>query len=188
MILDEYRRYVAERFGFRTWTRVLAAADRPSTQQYGLGDVYPDEELGLLAVRTAEVTKTPPAEVLRGFGESLVPEMLRIYSYLLDPKWDFSAFLLNMEPMLHAALKLHTPGAQPIKVQARRLGVDSVEVFYDSPLHAYAAIEGVIRGAAAEFGVTAEVSQPECALRGYQRCRFEVGVKARSDSRRSSPA
>lgn len=183
VILDEFRQYVAARFGFRAWTHALSAAGRPQTHHYELNQVYPDAELGLLATRTAEVTGTPPAAVLEGFGEALVPEMMRLYSYLVDPKWGYGDFLLHMEPILHAALALHTPGAQQTKVHARRLDPESIELTYDSPLRACAAVLGVIRGAAAEYGVEVEVSQEECVLRGDRHCRFDVGIPGGNSSR-----
>jgi heme-NO-binding protein len=180
VILDQYRQFVAARFGFRVWTRVLTEAGRSATQHYELSEVYPDEELGLLAVHTAKITAESPTDVLEGFGEAMVPEMLRIYSYLVDPKWTYAEFLLNMEPVLHQALRLHTPGAQPTKIHARRLGPQAVEVTYDSPLRACAAVLGVIRGAASEYGVGVDVSQDRCVLRGDPHCVFQVAIHARA--------
>jgi hypothetical protein len=178
VILDEFRQYVAVRFGFRAWTQVLTAAGRPAAHRYKLDEVYPDEELGLLAARTAQVTSQPLLEVLEGFGEALVPEMLRIYSYLVDPRWTYAEFLFHMEPVLHQALQLHTPGAEPTKLHTRQLGPQAVEVVYESPLRACAAVRGVIRGAAAEYGVAVDIAEDQCVLRGDPRCVFTIEIGA----------
>lgn len=177
VILDQFRQYVAAQFGFRTWTRVLREGQRPVTQHYELSETYPDDELGLLVARTAQVTGMPPAEVLEGFGASMVPEMLRIYSYMVEPDWTYTDFLLNMEPLLHQALELHSPGVQPTKVHARRLGPETVEVTYESPLRACSAVLGVLRGAAKEYGVAIEASQDRCVLRGDPSCVFTVRIQ-----------
>jgi hypothetical protein len=182
VILDQFRQYVAVRFGFRAWTKALAAAGRPMTHHYALDETYPDQEFGLLAVKTAEVTSTPLEDLLEGFGEGLVPEMLRLYSYLVDPGWDYGDFLLHMEPILQKVLELHSPQAEPVKLHARRTGPQTLEIVYDSPVRVCAAVEGVIRGAAHEYRVDVELKQVECTLRGDRQCTFEIAVPVSSSS------
>jgi len=174
VILDEMRLYVVQAFGEPTWSQVLERSGRPASHQYELDQAYPDQELGLLAMRAAEVTGKPIPEVLEGFGEAIVPDMFKYYSILVNPRWSFDDFLLGMEPVLHAALQLHTPGALPAKVNATRTGPGTVRVVYDSPLRACAAVRGVIRGAAAHYGVEIEITENECVLRGDPACVFTV--------------
>jgi hypothetical protein len=174
VILEEMRLYVVQEFGEPTWTRVLERSGRPAYHLYELDHAYPDQELGLLAKRTAEVTGKPIPEVLEGFGEAMVPDMFKYYSILVNPRWSFVDFLLGMEPVLHAALHLHAPGALPTKVQATRTGPDTVKVVYDSPLRACAAVRGVIRGAAAHYGVEIAITENYCVLRGDAACVFTV--------------
>jgi Haem-NO-binding len=179
VILDELRQYVAGRYGYRIWIETLKRSGHTPTQHYELDEVYPDDELALLARTAAEVTGTPAPVLLEGFGEALVPDMIRVYSFLIQPGWSYADFLLNMEPILVQALRLHTPGATQTKVHVRRLGQDSLEVVYESPLHACAAVEGVLIAAAREYGTIAEVVQTECVLRGDPRCLFTVHIEPR---------
>jgi Haem-NO-binding len=174
VILDEMRQFVAQRYGYRTWLETLKRSERGATHHYELDEDYPDEELGLLAGNAAAITGTPPLEFLEAFGKALVPDMMRVYAYLVDPKWGYCDFLLNMEPILHEALQLHTPGAQPTKVHASRVGPNVVQVTYTSPLRACAAVRGVIEGAAREYGVGVDLTEPECVLRGDPQCVFRV--------------
>jgi hypothetical protein len=174
VILDELRMYVTSTFGAPIWIEVLKASGRPAGQQYNLDTVYSDEELGLLAVHTAQVTGRPIPEVLEGFGEAMVPDMFLHYKILVNPRWSFVDFLLGMEAVLHAALRLHAPGAQPTKVVATRLGPETIRVVYDSPLRACAAVRGVINGAAAHYQVSIELTEDECVLRGDPACVFMV--------------
>jgi hypothetical protein len=79
-----------------------------------------------------------------------------------------------MEPLLHAALHLHTPGALPTKVHAVRDGPELVTIVYESPLRACAAVRGVIRGAAARYGTEVKVGDEKCVLRGDPTCVITV--------------
>lgn len=180
VILDEMRMYIAQQYGYRAWVETLKKAGREPTRQYSLDEVYPDEELGRLAASAAAVTGTPPVELLKGFGEAMVPDMMRVYSYLVEPDWSYIDFLMNMEPLLHKALQLHTAGALPAKVHAQRKAADAIRINYSSPLKACAAVEGVIVGAAKEYGVKANVVQSECVLRGNPECVFDVAIQPRA--------
>lgn len=180
VILDEMRTYIAQRYGYRAWLDTLKKAGKEPTQQYTLDEVYPDDELGRLAVSAAAVTQTPPLELMEGFGEALAPDMMRLYSYLIEPEWEYADFLLMMEPLLHKALQLHTSGTEPAKVHAVRQGPDAVRITYASPLRACAAVQGVILGAAKEYGASANVVQSECVLRGDPECVFEVTIQPKA--------
>jgi hypothetical protein len=79
-----------------------------------------------------------------------------------------------MEPLLHAALHLHAPDALPTKVQAARTGPGTVQIVYDSPLRACAAVRGVIQGAARHYHVEVEITEEQCVLRGDPACVITV--------------
>src|SRR5690348_15997243 len=101
VILDEMRQFVVQRYGFAAWMETLKRSGRRPTCRYRLDEVYPDQDLGMLAVKAAEVTGTPPLELLEAFGEALAPDMMRVYSYLIEPTWGYADFLLNMERVLN---------------------------------------------------------------------------------------
>jgi hypothetical protein len=174
VILEEMRLYVVNEFGEAAACQVLERSGRAANHQYDPDQAYPDQELGLLAMRTAEVTGKPIPEVLEGFGEAMVPDMFKYYSILVNPRWSFDDFLLGMEPVLHAAMQLHSPGALPAKLKATRTAPDTVRVVYDSPLRACAAVLGIIRGAATHYGVEVDITQNECVLRGDPVCVFTI--------------
>jgi hypothetical protein len=180
VILDEMRTFVAGRYGYRAWMETLKRSGHEPTYRYQLDGVYPDEELALLARSAAEVTATPPLELLKAFGEAMVPDLIRVYAYLVDADWTYADFLMHMEPLLHQAMQLHTPGAMPARIRATRAAPDAVNVIYDSPLRACAAVEGVILGAAREYGAKVEVTQEECQLRGAPQCVFSVLIRPNS--------
>jgi Haem-NO-binding len=174
VILDEMRMYVVDAFGAPTWSQVLTGSGRPADHNYLADQAYPDQELGMLAMHAAQITGKPLPDILEAFGEAMVPDMFKYYSILVNPRWSFIDFLLGMEPVLHAALHLHAPGALPTKVHATRTGPQTVRIVYDSPLRACAAVRGVIQGAAVHYGVEVEITQGQCVLRGDPACVFTV--------------
>ena len=174
VILDEMRMYVVGAYGDPAWAQVMKRSGRPANHEYAIDKAYPDQELGLLAMQTAEVAGKPIAEVLEGFGEAMVPDMFKYYSILANPRWSFIDFLLGMEQLLHSAMHLHAPDALPTKVHSTRTGPDTVKVVYDSPLRACSAVRGIIQGAALHYGVEVEISEEQCVLRGDPACVITV--------------
>jgi heme-NO-binding protein len=174
VILDEMRMYVVGAYGNPAWAEVVKRSGRPANHEYLSDKVYPDQELGLLAMQAAEVSGKPLADVLEGFGEALVPDMFKYYSILANPRWSFNDFLLGMEPLLHSALRLHAPEALPTKVHPARIGPGIVQIVYESPLRACAAVRGIIQGAAVHYGVEVEITEEKCALRGDPACVITV--------------
>ncbi len=170
VILDELRMYVVDAYGQPAWVQVLTGSGRPATHQYALDLAYPDAELGVLALRASEVTGKPVADVLEGFGKAMVPDMFKLYNILVNPRWSFIDFLLGMEPVLHSALRLHAPGAQPTKVHATRVGPQTVRIVYESPLRACSEVRGVILGAAEHYAVEFTITEEACVLRGDPAC------------------
>src|ERR1700694_487166 len=177
VILDEMRMYVVQEFGDPAWSEVMKRSGLPAEHQYGLGQAYPGEELGVLARWAAEWTGKPVADVLEGFGEAMVPDMFRFYKILVNPRWTLVDFLLGMEPLLHSALQLHAEGAPPTSVHATRTGPRTVTIVYDSPLRACSAGRGVTYGAAVHYGVEVELVEEKCALRGDPACVINVAIQ-----------
>jgi len=174
VILDEMRMYVVGAYGDPAWAEVMKRSGRPAGHEYLSDKVYPDQELGLLAMQAAEVAGMPLADVLEGFGEALVPVMFKYYSILANPRWSFIDFLLGMEPLLHSALHLHAPDALPTRVHATRTGLETVQIVYESPLRACSAVRGIIQGAALHYGVEVDVIEEKCVLRGDPACVITV--------------
>jgi hypothetical protein len=174
VIYDAMKDYIVATMGRPVWEQVLHRVGRPPTHEYNLDQVYPDAEMGLLAAHAAQLSGRPTNDLLEGFGEALVPMMFTYYGFLADPRWSYVDFLMNMEPLLHAALHLHTPGALPTKVHAVRDGPELVTIVYESPLRACAAVRGVIRGAAARYGTEVEIADEKCVLRGDPECVMTV--------------
>lgn len=172
LVLDGMRIYIAQRYGYRAWLQTLQRSGRPATYQYLLDQGYPSEELEHLAKSAAEVTRTPVLDLLGGFGRALVPDMMRVYSYLIEPDWTYIDFLMNMHSVLDKAL--------PGKIHATRVGPGMVRISYASPAQLCAVVEGIILGAAREYAVSSSASQVQCVLRRDRECVFEVRLHSKA--------
>ena len=51
--------------------------------------------------------------IVEEFGEALVPGLLEVYAFLVDPRWSYLEFLLNTEGIIHHGVRLNTPAAKP---------------------------------------------------------------------------
>lgn len=174
VLLHAMKIYVVAELGPQVWEQLLRKVGRPSTYEYAFDRNYPDGELELMTGHAAEIVGKPVTDVLEEFGEALLPLMFDYYGHLVDPGWGYFDFLVNMEPLLHSALSLHTVGAQPTRIKAVRAGPESVRIVYVSPLRLCAAVRGVIKGAARRYDVEVVVVDEQCVLRGDSECVITV--------------
>jgi hypothetical protein len=168
------RTYAVAHLGQSTWDEMLERVGREPAFEYQFDQVYPDAELGALARTGADISGEPITNVLEEFGEALIPVMFGYYGFLVNPRWSYTDFLLNMESLLHSALRLHTPGAPTSRVHVVQTGPEEVRIVYDSPLRVCAAVRGIIRGAAAKYHVDAEIVDERCVLRDDPECVITV--------------
>jgi hypothetical protein len=168
------RHYAVSELGETGWAIILKQLGR-SRQEYEVGKSYPDDEFARLAVHVAQSMSKPLPYVLEGFGEAMVPEMIRVYGFLVDPRWSCTDFILNMQPLLESAFKLDAPGASVApKIRVERVGPDEISIVYDSNLRACGIVRGACRGAAAHYGVAIDVTDEKCVFRGDPVCVISV--------------
>ena len=74
---------------------------------------YPDETLLALVGAASELTGTPTPDLLRAFGEFLVPDLLKIYRQAIKPEWGILDMLENAEEKMHAAVRQKDEFATP---------------------------------------------------------------------------
>jgi hypothetical protein len=115
-------------------------------------------------VHVAHAMSKPLPYVLEGFGAAMVPEMIDVYGFLVDRRWSYIDFLLNMQPMLVSAQR----------IRVSRLGPEEVSIVYESNLRACAIVRGACRGAAEHYGVDVVITDEQCLLRGDRACVISV--------------
>ena len=110
---DLMRNYAVGELGETGWSMILKRLGR-SGHGYDVGKSYPDAEFAQALGLVAQAMNKPMPYVLEGYGEAMVPEMIRVYGFLVDHRWSYMDFILNMQPMLEGAFRLDEPGAAPV--------------------------------------------------------------------------
>jgi hypothetical protein len=171
---DLMRQYAIAEIGETGWAIILKRLGHPG-REYVIGNAYPDAEFGMTAGLVAQAMNKPIPYVLEGFGEAMVPEMIKVYGFLVNPRWSYMDFLMNMQSLLESAFQLDAPGATaPPKIRGTRVGPEEVSIVYESSLRACAIVRGACRGAARLYGVEIVVTDEKCVLRGDPTCVITV--------------
>jgi hypothetical protein len=114
-------------------------------------------------------------ELLRWFGGTSVPLLAERYPVFFDGHTSTRSFLLTLNDIIHPEVRKLYPGADvPVfdfnPVPGLEVGEDRLIVGYRSARRLCALAEGFIQGAAQVFGEQVAIEQPECMLRGDERC------------------
>ena len=173
VIYDELEKFVLGRLGEPGLTRIRNLTGR-GDRGYDFASSYPDDELAVIVRGLVEATGQRPEELVEEFGVAIVPGLLEIYGFLVNPRWSFMDFLLNTEDVIHRGVKLNTPGARPPELEASRNGPESVTIRYHSKRGLCPLAKGIIRGTANHYHVDIAISEATCMLRGDPECLITV--------------
>lgn len=175
IFLDALERYVVRELGQPGLRRIRELTGRAG-RTYLFDTSYPDEEITLIVQGITQATGLPADEILQQFAEGLVPSLLDVYGFIVNPSWNFLDFLLNTEGVIHKAVRLNAPSAKPPAIVAQRLDINTVAITYRSPRRLCSVAKGIIRGAATHYQVESAISEERCMLRGDPECVITVSV------------
>jgi hypothetical protein len=173
LILDELEKFVGRELGPAGLSRMHGLTGR-SEGGYRFDGSYPDEEIHLIVRGLVEATGRPPEVILEQFAEAMVPGLLGVYGFLVNPRWSFLDFLVNTEAIIHKGVKLTSPSAKPPMIQAQRVGPEAVSIVYRSKRRLCPIAKGILRGAASHYGVLITITEEFCMHRGDPECVLTV--------------
>jgi hypothetical protein len=177
IFLDELEKFVVRELGQTGLKRVRGLTGR-GDGGYRFDASYPDDELKLIIRGIAEATGTHPGDLLEMYAEAMVPGLLEVYGFLVDPRWSFIDLLLNTPDVIHTGLKTNSPEAKPPDMQVLRAGPEAVAIHYRSRRRLCSVAKGIIRGIAARFQVNVVIVEERCMLRGDPECLITVSAQA----------
>jgi Haem-NO-binding len=175
VVFDEMEKFVHSQLGDSGLSRVRSLTDRSAG--YEIGATYPDEELAAIVSALVDQSGRRPEELIEAFGFAMVPGLLNVYGFLVNPRWSFVDFLLNVEGVIHRGVKLNTPSAQPPALECERMGRESVRITYRSERRLCPLAKGIVRGAAMHYGVEVMISEEQCMLRGDPQCLITISER-----------
>lgn len=159
---------VTREYGEDTWDSLLDAAGLDGAFT-ALG-TYPDgDALKLVGVASNALDVTPEA-VLRWFGKSAIPLLAKTYPQFFDEHKTTRPFLLTLNDIIHPEVRKLYPGADVPTFEFDTSSEDALSIGYHSARKMCSFAEGLIDGAADHYGQSVGIEQPECMLRGDERC------------------
>jgi hypothetical protein len=176
IILDELEKYVGRELGNAGLSRMRALTGR-GEGGYEFDRSYPDEEVHLIVRGVVEATGKPPEVIMEQFAEAMVPGLLAVYGFLVNPRWSFLDFLVNTESVIHKGVKLTSTSAKPPEIRAERTGPETVTITYRSRRRLCSVAKGIILGAASHYHVTVSITEQRCMHRGDSECLITVSAE-----------
>ena len=176
VFLDAIEQYVRQELGQTGLARMRSLVGR-GDKGYQFDASYPDEEVHLIVRGVVEATGKPHEQILEEFAEAMVPGLLGVYGFLVNPRWSYLDFLVNTESVIHKGVKLNTPSAKPPAIEAQRMGPESVAIIYRSKRRLCGVAKGILRGAATHYGVTITLAEDQCMHRGDPECVITVSAE-----------
>ena len=165
---------VARDYGENTWDDLLEAAGLDGAYT-SLGS-YPDSQLTDLVEAASAATGSDPQAIVRWFGREAMPALAAAYPGFFTPHRDIGAFLDTLNGIIHPEVRKLYPGADVPTFGFAIADDGTITMKYGSPRRLCAFAEGLIEGAATEFGQVVTIDQPLCMLRGDELCTIEVRV------------
>ena len=130
-----------------------------------------------MAFYAAHTDRAVP-DILEDFAEAMVPGLLEVYGFVVDPSWTVLDFLANTERVIHRGVRLYSPKARPPAIKAERTAEDEVTITYTSPRRLCMVARGIIRGTGKVYSTKLELTEDRCMLRGDAECRIRVRAAA----------
>jgi hypothetical protein len=169
MIFSALRNYVEQKYGDGTWDALLVQAALKG-RVYLFSREYPDAEATALVSAASAKTDQTAAAVLEGFGEFLVPTLLKLHGHMLQPQWKTLDVIEHTEGTMHRVVRVENQGAHPPQLNTKRINPSEVLLIYNSPRRMCALAIGIGRGLAKQFHEEILITQPLCVHNGADHC------------------
>lgn len=172
IVLNLVEDVVRAEHGDDYWDDVLETAG--VTGAYAALGTYPDTDLEAIASTVARAEGLGTADVVRHVGGQGFATFARRYPELVEPYAGTRELLLALNSEVHPAVRRLYPGSVIPELGHRSPEPDVLELVYTSERRRCDLAEGLVLGAAAHYGETVEVTQPECARTGAAACVIRV--------------
>ncbi len=149
---------------------------------------YPDGELLCLLGQVHGLTNNDSAAKLTWFGRRSMPMLADRYPVFFEGHRTTVEFLSTLNDIIHTEVRKLYPDADVPTFDFSNAMSDPVtgrtglSLGYQSARKLCALAEGFIEGAAAQFGESVTIVQPECMLHGDSRCLLECSFTPNAES------
>ena len=173
----EFRDYAVGQIGEDGWSELLREA-RVDHATYRITETYPDDELTGLVLALARRTDRRVDAVLEDAGRFAARGLLTTYGSFVRPGWRTLDVVEHTETVIHRAVRMRDPGAEPPALEAQRRSPGEVVVLYRSARGLCALGRGIILGIADHHGEAVTVSETRCQHLGDPECEIVARLQA----------
>ena len=163
---------VTSRWGEAAWEELLDSCGLDGVFT-SLGS-YPDEQFVALVEAASERTGEGSFGLLRWFGRTAIPHLAESYPEFFSGHEGLGTFLLTLNDIIHAEVRKLYPDAQVPVFSFEAPEEGRLRIEYRSARKMCPLAVGFIEGAADRFHETVIIEQPECMLRGDDRCLLDT--------------
>ena len=167
---------IEEQLGLEAWDELLNQTGLDGI--YVATQTYPDDELLALVAAAEAHTQTPAADLVRAFGEYMVPAFAKNYPVFFENQSCLKSFLLTVDQVIHVEVRKLYPEAGLPEFQYEDRDDDSLTMIYRSPRKLCALAEGLIAGSAKHFQQNYELKHDVCMHNGSDHCSLELKMTA----------
>ncbi|MBA2544969.1 MAG: heme NO-binding domain-containing protein [Deltaproteobacteria bacterium] len=175
IIFRELKKYVVDKHGKTTWTRLLVDAGIDGKVFLPI-QTYVDAEMLALVAGAAKESGVTANELLEYFGAFIVADLLQTYRSAIVPDWKTLELLEHTEAMIHRVVRQRDPTAQPPALDVQRTGPSTLTISYSSARKLCALARGIIRGVAEHYAQRVQIEESTCMLRDDPQCTLNVTV------------
>jgi predicted hydrocarbon binding protein len=173
LIYSELKRFVVSSYGAEAWNGILKDAGMPG-KVFMPTQVYDDEALTSIVSAAASKTSLKENEIHEAFGQFMGPDLYKMYQTQINPTWKTLDLIEHTEEMVHRQVRLKTPGAKPPYLKTQRTDPNSVTILYTSPRKLCGVAKGIAKAISHQYDEKVEIKEPQCLLRGDERCEIIV--------------
>jgi len=176
-IFTSFSDMVIDSLGMVAWTEILNQVDPESSGIDTSNKRYDDQELMDLVGAYCDKTNTPPADAVRAFGEYLFDCLYQSAPEKVKKINDLIEFLLIVDSVIHVEVKRLYPNAYlPGFNYEQTSNPNELVMIYTSKRKLCHLSEGLIYGAAKQFGCQIRLKHTQCMHDGHENCRLELTV------------
>ena len=165
---------VIEKLGMGQWNKILEEVSPESEGIYTSVAQYADDELIAMVVALSEDTGIPVPELVKSFGEYLFSILYENSPTDISHVDNLKDFLLLIDGVIHKEVKRLYPDAYLPTFDYSEGEEGQLIMYYESKRKLCHLSEGLIEGAAAQFGQKIRIDHPECMHRGDPKCKLIV--------------
>lgn len=180
IIFNLLEQVVSREYGADGWDSLLENAGVPGAYT-SLGS-YSDVELMKLVRAAADRMKVSTDEALRWFGVRAFALLAEAYPQFIKGHKSCRTLLTTLNSVIHHEVRKLYPGAEVPDFQFDTSSADVLVVRYRSARKLCSFAEGLMEGAAANFGEEAALEHVQCMKRSEAYCQWNVRFKVATAS------